>query len=124
MEPRVRQFRSRFFLWAAFFPLLVVAAQCQSPAETRDDSVSIGTALLQRGLEFLTRESYDSAYSFCDQASRLFKGKEWESYLTVQTTNPESLIAKGNVDSAEHLVRSAFTVAAPQFVPESQSQDR
>jgi CHAT domain-containing protein len=106
------------FLWPAFFLLLILAIQFQTSAESRDDSVSVGTVLLQRGLELLTRESYDSAYSFCDQAARLLKGRDWESYLKCANYKSRSLIVKGNVDSAEIVIRAAIDVAAPH-VPET-----
>jgi CHAT domain-containing protein len=90
---------------------MVVA--CHSQAETRDDSVSVGKMFLQRGLELLTRESYDSAYSCYEQAGFLLKGRDWESYLICANGRSKALVAKGYVDSAEVLFKSAFALAVP-----------
>jgi CHAT domain-containing protein/tetratricopeptide (TPR) repeat protein len=113
LEPLSKKKFGRFSLCIAVVSLLLGGVPCHSNAETATDSARVGRMLLERGLELLNRQSYDSAYSYCDQASRLLKGTDWESYLTCSSGKSNVLVAKGRIDSAETLTQRAFSLAAP-----------
>ncbi len=98
--------------------LLLALLSCPSGAREREDSTSFGRLLLQRGMDLVKCERYDSAYSFLEKASLLFRGRDWDSYLTCANGRSEILSAKGYVDSAQAIVVAAIALAGHN-VPET-----